>query len=273
MRVVVLRVVGWTLVGLVAAVLVGLVAAAFGSLPARLLGFSPAAARLSANEQILAEGAIRTALLQAVGGILLVFGAITAWRQMLIARGQQRVGRRVAVTEAFAKAVEQLARDDAMALRLGGIYALDRIADDDPAERPRIAEILSAFVRDGAPASGELPRDVRAGLQVLTRRDWSVGVDLAGTRLPGSRLQAARLTDALLIGTDLSDANLQDAVLRGADLSRADLRRADLCGADLRAATLTGARLSAAVAASSTRWPAGFAPAEHGVRSSRPAQP
>jgi pentapeptide repeat protein len=261
-----LRTFGWVLICLVAAVLVMLVVAAFGSLPSWLLGFSPASARLSANEHILAEGAIRTGLLQAVGGILLVFGAVTAWRQMLIARGQQRVGRRVAVTEAFAKAIEQLARDDALALRLGGVYAMDRIADDDPTERPRIAEILSAFVRDGAPTDGELPRDVQAGLYVLIRRDWEVSIDLAGIRLADARLSAARLADAALAGTRLSNANLRSAVLTGADLSGADLRHADMSGADLRAANLTGARLSAAVADASTRWPDGFVPAEHGVR-------
>ncbi|MCO5998488.1 pentapeptide repeat-containing protein [Actinoallomurus rhizosphaericola] len=271
MRAAVLRALGWTLIGLVAAALVVLVVAAFGPLPARLLKFSPAAARLSANEHILAEGAIRTALLQAVGGILLVFGAVTAWRQMLIARGQQRLGRRVAVTEAFAKAVEQLAKDDALALRLGGVYALDRIADDDPTERRRIAQILSAFVRDGAPASGALPRDVRTALEVLTKRDWSVGIDLAGARLAGASLPAARLTDAVLTGTDLSGATLRGAILRGADLSGADLRRADLSGADLRTATLTGAHLSAARATASTRWPDGFVPAENGIQSDRPA--
>lgn len=264
---VVRTVVGWALVALVAVALVVLVVAAFGSLPARLLEFSSSSASLTANEHVLAEGAIRTALLQAVAGVLLVFGAVTAWRQMLIARGQQRLGRRVAVTDAFAKAVEQLAKDDALALRLGGVYAMDRIADDDPTERPRIAEILSTFVRDGAPTGGELPRDVRAGVQVLARRDWTVGVDLAGTRLAGVRLPAARLANAVLTDTNLSEATLRGAVLRGADLSRADLRKADLSGADLRDATLTDARLSAAVADKATRWPDGFVPAEHGVRS------
>lgn len=267
MRGVLFRGLGWSLICLISVVLIVIVVAAFGSLPAWLLSFSPSSVRLSANEHVVAEGAIRTGLLQAVGGILLVFGALTAWRQMLVARGLQRVGRRVAVTEAFAKAVEQLTKDDALAIRLGGVYAMDRVADDDPAERPRIAEVLSAFVRDGAPASGELPRDVRAALQVLTRRDWTVGVDLAGVRLTGARLSAARLVDAALAGTDLSDATLRDAALGRADLSSADLRRTDLAGADLRGANLNGARLSAAVADASTRWPDGFAPAEHGVRS------
>lgn len=267
MRPVVLKALGWTVIGLIAVALVVLVAAAFGSLPATLLGFSPATARLSANEHIVAENAVRTSLLQAVAGTLLVFGAVTAWRQMLIARGQQRIGRRVAVTEAFAKALDQLARDDTSALRLGGVYAMDRIADDDPTERPRIAEILSAFVRDRAPASGEMPRDVRAALQILGRRDWLVGLDLSGARLNGALLRAARLANALLIGTDLSDASLRSAVLRHADLSDADLRRADLCGADLRDATLEGARLSAALADATTRWPIDFVPAKYGVQS------
>jgi hypothetical protein len=266
MRSTVARTIGWTLVGLAAAALIVLVVTAFGPLPAQLLGSSPVSVQLSANERVLAESAIRTALLQAVAGVLLVFGAVTAWRQMLVARSQQRVGQRVAVTDAFAKAVEQLSKD-ALALRLGGVYAMDRIADDDPAERPRIAEILAAFVRDGAPPGGELPRDVRAVLQVLTRRDWTVGVDLAGTRLAGARMPAARLASAVLADTDLSDAVLRGAVLKSADLSRADLRRTDLTGADLRSATLTGARLSAAVADASTRWPDGFVPAEHGVQS------
>lgn len=267
MRAGVFRTAGWVLLGIATLTLVVLVVAAFGSLPARVLGSSPASAGLSANERISAEDAIRTALLQAVAGVLLVFGAVTAWRQMLIARNQQRVGRRIAVTESFAKAVEQLAKDDTLALRLGGVYAMDRIADDDPGERPRIVEILSAFVRESAPLDGELPRDVLAGLRVLTRREWTVGVDLTGTRLAGANLSAARLTNAVLIGANLSEATLQCAILKGADLSRADLRRTNLSGADLRMATLDGARLSAAVADASTLWPQDFVPAEHGVRS------
>lgn len=267
MRGVAPKVVGWVLLGLSAAGLVVLVVASFGSLPARLVALSPAADRLSPNEHVLAEGAVRTALLQAVAGVLLVFGAVTAWRQMLIARRQQQVGRRVAVTEAFAKAVEQLAHEEAPALRLGGVYALDRIADDDPGERPRIAELLSAFVRDSAPTTGELPRDVHAAVRMLARRDWSARVDLSGARLAEARLPGARLAGAVLVGTDLSGAVLRGANLRRADLGQADLRRAELSGADLREATLAGARFSAASADAATRWPAGFVPSDHGVRS------
>jgi hypothetical protein len=266
MRGVLIRATGWALVGVVSLVLVVVVVAAFGTLPEHVVGLSVSVGKLTANERINADAAARTALLQAVAGVLLVIGAVTAWRQMLIARSQQRLGRRTAVTEAFAKAVEQLAKDDALALRLGGVYAMDRIADDDPTERPRIAEILAAFVRDGVSAQGDPPRDVMAGLQVLTRRDWPQGVDLADTRLEGVRLPAARLVKANLAGAILVAANLRGALLRGADLRGADLRKADLSGCDLREAQLADVRLSAAVADATTSWPTGFVPAKHGVR-------
>jgi hypothetical protein len=185
---------------------------------------------------------------------------------MLIARSQQLLGQRVAVTEAFTKAVEQLA-DDRVALRLGGIYSLDRVADDDPSEQSRIAEILATFVRGNLLVEGEIPRDAMAALSVLTRREWPDGIDLVQLSLSGVRLPGAVLISANLAGIDLSESVLRGAKMCGADLNGADLRKADLSGCDLRDTNLSNVRLSAALADSTTRWPIGFTPAEHGVRS------
>ncbi|SFD26436.1 pentapeptide repeat-containing protein [Streptomyces aidingensis] len=246
--------------------LVATVVLAFGPLPGLLLDRTAGAAELEPGERISAESDLRGALLQAVGGLLLVAGAVTAWRQMLIGREQHTLSRRVAVTDAFARAVEQLADDKAVAPRLGGVYSLDRIAEDDPAERARVAEILAAFVREGAAGeSAPLPRDVAAALAVLTRQDWPDGADLAGARLADVRLRGARLVRARLDGADLRGADLTCAVLTGARLDGADLRRADLSGAVLRGADLRGALLSGGRADDATRWPEGFAPGEHGL--------
>ncbi|MEV5540575.1 pentapeptide repeat-containing protein [Saccharopolyspora shandongensis] len=260
----VIKVVGWTCIGVVSSMLVVVVVAAFGPLPGYVLESSPAASALNGNDRVKAETDVRTALLQAVGGVLLVIGAVTAWRQMLASRGQQLVARRIAVTDAFSKAVEQLSNRESVALRLGGIYSLDRVADDDPAEQPRVAEILSAFVRDHA-RQQPLPQDVAAALTVLSWRNWPCEVDLVGTCIAGAHLPGARLERARLKGADLSRTNLTGAVLRSADLDGADLRNADLSGADLQAARLTGAKLSGAVTDRATRWPGDFAPEKHGV--------
>jgi uncharacterized protein YjbI with pentapeptide repeats len=184
---------------------------------------------------------------------------------MLVARNQHRVSRRTAVTEAFAKAVAQLGDADSLALQLGGIYALDRVVDDDPTEARRVAEILSAFIRERA-RSEAITKDVAAAVLVLVRREWPGRVDLSGVVLAGMDLSSARFSHAQLKDANLHGINARGAVFRGADLRDANLRSAILADADLRDAQLDGAMLSGAIANSKTRWPDGFVSANHGVR-------
>jgi hypothetical protein len=263
MRDMALRTVGWSAAGAVSFLLATIVVGAFGPLPEHILG--SAAHDLSTNDMIKAESDIRSSLLQAVGGVLLIVGALTAWRQMLIGRRQHLLSRRVAVTEAFTKAVEQLGNTGSAAIRLGGLYSLDRVAGDDPSERTRVAEIIAAFIRESTTDSAGLSSDVLAALDILTRRKWPSGVDLADVKLPGVRLTVARLRNARLSRADLRGAALNEADLRSADLSNADLRNAHLSGADLRDARLAGTRLSGASADAMTQWPQGFNPLDHGV--------
>jgi hypothetical protein len=245
--------------------LVAIVVVTFGPLPKYILSHSIRLRLLGAQQLVQDESDIRGSLLQGVGGVLLVAGAITAWRQMLISRGQHALDRQVAVTEAFAKAIEFIGNDRAVDVRLGGIYSLDRVADDDPNERARILDILLSFIRDNSPGDGDIPRDVRAALTVLTRRSWPKPIDLSEAKLTSVDLRHAYFVNANLSRADLSMANLSHAILQGANLRGADLRRSDLGDADLRGAQLISARLSGARADSSTRWPEGYDPAEHGV--------
>lgn len=238
-----------------------LVVGAFGPLPGRILG--PSIKELSAEKRLTAESNVRGMLLQAVGGVVLVIGAVTAWRQLLVNRRQHGLDHRIAVTEAFSNAVQQLANAESAAIRLGGVYSLDRIAGDSPGERARIAEILAAFVRDRL--TDDPPRDALAALEILTRRDWPGGVDLAGVRLAGARLAGAKLSEARLGGADLNAADLSGADLGAADLTGADLRKARLPGAVLHDAKLRDTRFSGATADAATRWPEGFDPVGHGV--------
>jgi hypothetical protein len=167
-----------------------------------------------------------------------------------IARDQQ-------TTELYVKAIEQLGSDK-MEVRLGGIYALERIARTSPKDHWTIMEVLTAFVREKAPAivtsestpSTEIspyfyigknkPRpkaDIQAVLTVLGRTAMSLVTVLEGeTR----RLNLQRTN---LQGADLDRANFQDAWLVEAQLQGAELRGANLQGAVLRGAALQGAEL------------------------------
>ena len=53
------------------------------------------------------------------------------------------------ITERFTRAIEQLGSEK-MAIRLGGIYALERIANDSDKDYWPIIETLTAYVRERA---------------------------------------------------------------------------------------------------------------------------
>ncbi|MFJ2080557.1 pentapeptide repeat-containing protein [Streptomyces anulatus] len=171
------------------------------------------------------------------------------------------------ITDRYTAAVGNLG-EDKMDVRLGGIYALQRIMQDSHRDQPTITNVLATYVRTHAtkaPAKDQdVPADVLAALTVLTTRETSwvwegaLPLDLGGVRLPGidlstegslpaelddtdlngANLSGANLAHAKLARTGLIGANLRNANLAGADLLNADLRQADLRGTDLRGTKL-----------------------------------
>ncbi|MFJ9713393.1 pentapeptide repeat-containing protein [Streptomyces sp. NPDC101234] len=145
-------------------------------------------------------------------------------------------------------------------IRLGGIYALQRIMTDSPRDQPAIISILSAFIRvhDPIPAyeANTIPMDpppplkpdIAAALHVLASRtaahDGGNVIDLSNTYLAGTDLANADLRGANLASADLRSANLSNAYLAGTDLASADLRSANLASANLASADLRSANLA-----------------------------
>jgi hypothetical protein len=66
------------------------------------------------------------------------------------------------VTDRYTKAIEQLGSKE-MDVRIGGIYALERIAYDSARDRPTVMEMLAAFVRDHSPEQWPPPTVHEAG--------------------------------------------------------------------------------------------------------------
>jgi len=225
-----------------------------------------AAERLQLEKELFtAENAARStlALILAAGGLLLGMGI--AWRRY-------EISRELRSHERFASAVEQLAseRSDGSArteTRLGGIYALERLAIESEREYWPIMEVLTAYVRENAAwkyaergQSTGPPRpgaDIQAILAVLGRRKPSPAsserrlldlrdTDLRATNLTGIRLEGVTMQGAHLEGADLTRASLSRSNLREAHLTGASLTEVDLEGASLSRADLEGARLNGA---------------------------
>ncbi|MFJ7210222.1 pentapeptide repeat-containing protein [Amycolatopsis sp. NPDC098790] len=133
------------------------------------------------------------------------------------------------VTELYTKAVEQLGSDKAP-VRLGGLYALERLGQDNPKQRQTIVNVLCAYLR--MPFKAPV-----AGLKGTAARDLDddpeeseLLVRLAVQELLKTHLShdAAGYWPGMSI--DLQRATLVDFRLSGCTLAAADFSRARFVG-------------------------------------------
>jgi Pentapeptide repeats (8 copies) len=245
--------------------LVGIAAVALGLALVWAL-FVPIADWLAHHDVGPATGPLHEAALDNARGRLLTLGAgLLAAGALLFTARNFALSREGQVTDRYTKAIEQLGSDK-LDVRIGGIYALERIARDSARDHPTVMEVLTAFIREHSREPWSLPRpdahperstrpDVQAAITVVGRRDRKREnrlVDISGASLIRAFLPSAYLRDAYLDGANLHGAalpwaDLRGALLRGADLSNAHLDSAQLIGAHLSFAQLAGADLRNAV--------------------------
>jgi hypothetical protein len=177
-------------------------------------------------ERLQLEAQLRTAMLQAIGGISIISGGVVTYRQVRLQSQQTKTAVDVSVVEAFSKASDKLTSSSPTA-RLAGVYALERLAQGDSGERQRVIGTLVGFVRENASAESSRT-SIEAALTVITqlRRPGQV-IDLSGASLARLRLTGLEMTGFILEGADLRGADLRGCELRGANLTGADLRGAD----------------------------------------------
>ena len=139
---------------------------------------------------------------------------------------------------------------DSLEVRLGGIYALERLARESKQDHGPVMEVLAAFARtrafwtEGDIAPARPGADVQAVLCVLGRRTREFDADEDHLDLHGTALARAYVPFANFAGAFLYEANLEGAVLQNADLRGAWLWKARLMGAVLDGAQLQGADLT-----------------------------
>ena len=124
------------------------------------------------------------------------------------------------VTDRYTKAIEQLGSDK-LDVRIGGIYALERVARDSARDHPTVMEVLSAFVREHSHEQrSPTPEPTDALPTRRTRPDVQAAVTVIGRRISRNDRERIDLSGALLSGALLADTDLAGAILSGADLWR-----------------------------------------------------
>ncbi|HXV92751.1 MAG TPA: pentapeptide repeat-containing protein, partial [Pseudonocardia sp.] len=126
-------------------------------------------------------------------------------------------------TDLYAQAVGQLG-SGSPAVRMGGLYALERLGQDSPTQRQLVIDMLCAYLRTPAEPGGEPPdrqeREVRLTAQRILHRHLRPGGD------------GHRQADRYWPGTDLdlTGAWLDDFALGGCEVGSARFDRAHFEG-------------------------------------------
>lgn len=212
------------------------------------------AKQLKPSQRLTHLNNVRGMVLQTAGGLAVIGGLIYTARGYVLSRQSQ-------ITDRYAGAVSQLS-SEFLDARLGGVFALQRLASDSWRDVGSITQVLSSFVvrrRPITPAlsqrvtSSEVPNqlaqaprleaDVQAALDVLGSMKRTMRPELAESDLRGAELQGLSFERGDMQRCLLRSSNLRQVILREAELDNTDLRGARLDGADLTGARLSGADL------------------------------
>jgi uncharacterized protein YjbI with pentapeptide repeats len=225
-----------------------------------------------------------------------LFGApFIVWRS-IVAQKQVDVAEQGQITERITKAVEglgsvrserkQIKNEPAMfsdtnepafientvpnlEVRIGAIFALERISQDSLRDHIQVMEILSAYIRNNSrreldkahekirmkeapeslPLYTPLREDLRTALLVIGRRSSaSIAYERSMSPQYSLDLQGANFSGVKMDKLDLRYANLEDTIwtrasLRWGCFSRATIRNSDFSGSDLEFSNFQEARL------------------------------
>jgi len=225
---------------------------------------------LTENERLQRLNEVRSTVVQTIGGLILLVGIFFTWRNIRATERNLQISQESTsknleiaheglITQRFSKAVELLGSDK-VDVRLGGIYALERIARESKKDHWPIVEILTAFVRVNSArattvASKRISSDIQAVLTVLGRRNKEhefIGIrrelsesrtlDLSGTNLHGADLYGANLSGANLSNVDLTASRMLGTNLEYALLNDSDLSDSKITGSNFRGTELNGTR-------------------------------
>ncbi|WP_440951493.1 pentapeptide repeat-containing protein [Methanococcoides sp. FTZ1] len=217
---------------------------------------APLQGSMSSHELIEMENRIRATSAQIAGGFAILIGLLLTWwrisiteRRVAVSEDNLEISKEGQITERFTRAIDQLGKPE-LEIRLGGIYALERISKESEKDYWPIMEILTSYVRINSAVPETIDKAEEAGIDIqaictiLVKRELNyVNGEPGILNLKRTNLKRVDLNNANLEYADLRDSNLEEANLEQADLKHADLRGSYLEQANLFEAHLGQSRL------------------------------
>ncbi|MDD9864260.1 MAG: pentapeptide repeat-containing protein [Gammaproteobacteria bacterium] len=181
----------------------------------------------------------------ALTGLLSAWAIWSAYRRAEAMQKQALAAENSLVQERFRDAVQHLG-DKSASARLGGAYALFRLALEEEAFRKQIAEMICTHILSVTGAKeyrGDFAKKPSMEIQSLMRLLFSAGQD---DRTENSRKAFWKGLRADLSGGYFHGLELRDARFQKASLTGAEFQGASLSGAQFQGASLVGTKFHVA---------------------------
>lgn len=214
------------------------------------------------------ENTLKGSVFQLASSLFFGVTVFIAWLNFVVSDQKQ-------VAERFATAVEQLGSEQ-LGVKVGGIFALEKVAETSPETHWQVIEVLTSYIRDqsfkgksvskpeikeednqseelnvqkasnkvAAERATSVTIDIQTALTVICRRNYRQDPKDKVINLKSCDIRGANLEKANLNNVDLRHSNLDRVVLTNADLSKARLERALLNEANLERVNLQNADLN-----------------------------
>ena len=182
-----------------------------------------------------------------IGGVIAILLALwrsrVAERQAETAQRQADTAERGLLNERYQRGAEMLG-SNALSVRLGGIYALQRLAEEHSEEfHVQILRLFCTFVRNPPPWKDGTDEQEAAGQTLPKIRTLREDVQAVMAAIGARRKEQVHLEGAARFPLDLHGAKLSDAILVNANLFGAIFLQANLSGARLLGVLLSDALL------------------------------
>lgn len=178
----------------------------------------------------------------ALPGVAALVALLFTWMQVSQNTKEVRISEHGEVTNRFNTAITNLA-SPSPTVRLGGIFAFNRIMQDSPRDEESAVSVLSAFVRQSTSkikgGTKKPTTDIESAISVLGARPTS---STTGQFVDLHNADLQRMENVQLLGNE-ENLNLRDAKLSYINLRDATLWSFDLTNADLASARMPDAVL------------------------------
>jgi uncharacterized protein YjbI with pentapeptide repeats len=226
------------------------------------------------KEKLKLEDDTRKTAAQIIGGVLVIGSLIFTYNTLRLQQDTYRLQQEGQFTDRFTKAITQIG-DEKLEVRLGGLFALERVAKDSPKDHPAIMEVLSAYVREKSKAQKEKytkeqieqkksdetiensfslvspDTDIRIAINLINRRNFSndpadfkfdfIEANFRHTLLNNAKFTETNFSLADLLYTDFTSSNLSKCGFSFANLKFTNFSKANLTEAVFQFTKISGA--------------------------------